>query len=273
VREALTEDRAVPYGVRELPIGGVLDHTLYLLRDNWRLIAIPWLVFNVPVIAAVMIAGVVMAQLGWFDINRNVSPMFTTEINYLTLGHTVLNFVISGPLTAGAVIYGLGLTYMGRRPAVRDCIVMAFRKWAVLFTVYLIAAVAGTIGIMMCIIPGILIQLFLFIAPAAAALETSNPFDALKRSAILMRGNLMPAFVLLLVVNLLAMPFTSLLMLIPQFETSVLVTMMFATMYPVLNLALITVYYASCRARQESLDLDLMANAVQESAPLQEAVL
>ncbi len=127
VREAEQEPEDV--GLEPLGLGGVLDKTFQICKDNfWKLFAIsaiPWLIMAAITLVITLIAGIVgltVHSLG----NMSVTALIVTGV--LIIPTAIVAFVILVYLAQGAMIHAVSSTYLGREIDVKGSYRFVFNR-------------------------------------------------------------------------------------------------------------------------------------------------
>jgi hypothetical protein len=190
-------------------------------------------------------------------------------------------------LGAGLVLLQLVLTYVsegavmlltveylaGRRASIGDSLQKTFGRLLVILATSILQGLLVGIGVLFCIVPGVIISCALFVSVPAAVAEKTGPIESLKRSAALTDGSRVTIFLVLLIFMAISfalggmtaiaalpgamageagsgLPFT-LLAFAVQWVTQVLQTIVFAV--------LAAVIYARLRAIRDGIDADALA--------------
>jgi len=264
--------RGLPYGVQDLDAGGMLDHSLYLFRDNFKLIVLAYCAFSLP-LNLLAIASVVYLQHAYHFFTTPLAYESLDRFNLVNSVNNVLHFLVSYPFSAAAVIYGIGIRYFGGKASFFDCVKVAFRRWPACFATSLLYAVMMGVGAMLCILPGIVAYLVFYLALPVLILERVSPIEALSRSRKLMQGFLLITLLLSTVVSIAGVPFGAILVSFPNFLVSMTLVLLFGNVLSFFHMVLSVVIYTTARCHGESMDLDLVADRVDEPLVAEGAVL
>jgi len=270
IPEGARRERLRGYLVGDLSFGEILDHSLYLARDNFKIIALSVLVFDVPV-RLVIIGLNIWLGLAYPQIVDMASPQPVDPVTFgtpfsLLIGigffGSFLLLVIAVPLTNGAVIYGISMSYLGEPKTFGECARVALRRWGAMALGNLIYTVLVAIGTLFCIIPGVILALYWIIFQPVIILENRGPAQGLSRAGELMRGFMIIAFVLYLCVSFLHMPFQGIVAVIPNMMVQSVLANLLGPFVSILFAVVTTVLYFTSRCRKEHMDLDLAAARV-----------
>jgi len=263
------------YKIRELQLGEILDHAIYLFRDEFKLIAIVLLFMLIPFYMVLTLAAAILSPPIDFSIFLGGAPpaMYTEPSYFLismaqNLGNLVLTVVVI-PITQAALIYAMALRYQGRAVTVKASVKHALRKAPSVILASFVFVVAVGIGTACCcVVPGLLISLFWYLYMPLLVLEPggfgADLVNAFTRSPRLMRGSLMKAFVLSLILYLIGLAVGSAVAPAFLFTKSllprILAGILGSVAYPLVKAfgtIVTTVFYFSERSRVEHLDLQL----------------
>jgi hypothetical protein len=170
-----------------LPIRGTLAEALRLYRRHWRLLVPLGLVVLLP-------QAIIDAGFGGIEIDRLES--LGDYLKLVALPFTVVLTLAGEALLAG-VITALVLQWQLGHPLPRLLVFVGTLAWLRLIAVDLLLAVGAAIGVILLIIPGLLFLAYFSITPAVVEIEDRGIRDAFRRSARLVRGRVLPVFVLL----------------------------------------------------------------------------
>lgn len=180
--------------LRPLGVGEILGAGLLVLRRHIARLAGPSLA--VSVVGAALLWALLSAtgylqefvDGTWVD-----SAMSGTSAGVPgpILGAAALQVVTS--LAGGLLVAGIATVYaaqdtLGRPTTPADRRSRMRGQWLPLIGVCLVGAIATTIGLALLIVPGILVYLAWFVAAPVAVLERADVGTALRRSALLTRG-------------------------------------------------------------------------------------
>ncbi len=263
--DTLESDTTMSYEIRDRDIGGILDQSIYLFRDHFKFIAKAIGVLLVPCYLALGLSFVLLTPNA-IDVWSGPETMPSDAEFALTVALSLISSVVLGffvvPLTYGALIYGVASRYLGKTATVKECFAYSLRRlgWMVLGS--LLVGVATTVGTFLCIVPGLIVTALFYLYAPVIILERANTFDALSRSAHLIRGFVWNTIALILVVGIMQVGVSALAGLGP---TSVGYQMA-AYLAQAISIAFTTVVtvvlYFAARSRVEHLDLELLVNKV-----------
>lgn len=186
-----SQQPATPYhaGPTQLDAGAAFSYSWKKFQEHWK-----EFVLMVLVVALVSLAGVVLALLALVPaMSGDSTSAVVGWIAYSAVMLVVL--AISFVVQAGIYRAGLGVT-QGAAPSL-GMLVQRTNLGTYIGTVLLVA-VASTIGMFLCILPGIAVLFFTAYAPLIALDKGVGPVDAIRRSVDMVKDNLGQVFLLLL---------------------------------------------------------------------------
>jgi MFS family permease len=169
------------------------------------------------------------------------------------------------PLCSGALILNISAGYLGEELSAAESYGRVLRRLGRLLTAQFLVTLWVALGILFCVVPGILISLRLMVVPAVVLLEAENSSGSLRRSRALMAGNLGKGFLLGLVAALLGAVVSAaggwVIRLVPwpsEFLATFLVNLLPAFTLPLSAGTMVLLYY-DLRIRKEAFDLQHLA--------------
>ncbi len=268
--------RTGPLPLHPMTLSDILDGAFKLFKAEARSIVLVTAAFVVPVqIVAAYLQRGYLGGTGLLSLlsdpseaesaleSAGSSPGWAT---LLTLAATVLIL----PFVAGAVSRIVSAAYLGERMSPGQALRAVRSRWWAFIVAWILVHVLEGVGLLFCILPGLLAMAFFVPVAPAIALEGLGPIRAMKRSFRLVRPRLFPVLGVALLSGLLATAVGSALSIIP--ETLALVVglrwgwILLAVGGVVSGLVgtplvaiIATLVYYDGRIRQEGLDLQIMA--------------
>lgn len=169
---------------QNLQIGDILSRSGSIYMTNF----IPF-----TMIAAIILIPSLLLSLCHIPFNNS-----TLEITCITIS-SFWTFV-AGSLISGCIIYGSFSTLKGVQVKTSDSISVAVSRFMAVFGTAFIVGILCMLGMVMCIVPGIIASIFLYVATPAAVLEKLGPIEAINRSIELTEGNKLNIFLLSIIV-------------------------------------------------------------------------
>jgi hypothetical protein len=136
---------------------------------------------------------IVLAITGATPVGQQREPLSTALLLSL------IDFVVVGSLVASFYVHAVRGMAEGPGAASRDIVERGLRALPTVAAAQIIAAIGIGIGFLFFVIPGVILLLRWAVVAQAAALESENWVDALKRSAQLTRRNYLHVLGLLLI--------------------------------------------------------------------------
>ncbi len=260
------------YEIRELGIGGILDQSIKLIKDNFGLLFGIVLALLIPFglvqgLITISVMPAVPKELTVESVAAYQRALASAQIYTLPLLLILVYFVI--PVTNAALIHAISRLYLQQPTTVAQSYKIAFQRLVPLVWTWFLMGLAIMGGLLLLIIPGILAALWFALSSQVVLLEQKSGFGALGRSKALMKNNLNKLFCLGLVVGLINLAAGVAANFIPQQHLQVIAaavvqggTTMFAS-------ATAVIFYFSARCQHENFDLTVLAESVAatEGAP------
>lgn len=108
-------------------------------------------------------------------------------------------------LAIGGVVLGVFRRLRGATVTVEECLRAAGRRWGALVVTAILVGLATIAGVALCIVPGIIVAVGLFVAVPALMVEQASPTEAMRRSWTLTEGHRLPIFFVVLTLFLLGL--------------------------------------------------------------------
>ena len=164
---------------RRRELGELVDDTWRLYTKNLGLFLPIAVVIIVPL--DLLVLGVGFGEL-WhgYDSSPPIGESFTA---------VVLRFAVFQPLVTAAHVAAVMALGRGERPTPWWSIARGMERWGAVLWVILLTAVIVGVGFICLVIPGIYLLVALYFAAQAVVAEDRHPFDALRRSRELVRGD------------------------------------------------------------------------------------
>ena len=267
--------------LRPMGIGDILDATFRLYRERMPTFAVIALFAYLPLALYTLVVGLAFSSPEMYPQQFDFSsqdpfaagpPIDTTVLLLNSIGPLLFMLIVM-PLVQAALIFNISGAILGERLSAGESYRRAAtRIWALLGTQFLVGLVV-MLGMIMCIVPGVIFSLWLMVIAPIVVLERVSATKAMRRSRELMRGNTGKGFTLMLVASLLtgAITFGAGMALgyapmpHPVFaEAGVLIIQ--ALLLPVQTAPLILLYY-ELRVRKEAFDLQRLSECVETPPP------
>lgn len=254
------------YRIGQLTVGQILDQTLKLFRNRWKLIMglggiiyAPFLILYTGILLVYTpeTSAEIMTEEAMAAVLENSIIILVASAVFV-----VLYMLICGPLLTASITYAVDREYRGYPVTIRQALSNSFSKIIPVLWTALIAGIFIMLGLLLLIIPGIYLALRYYLVQQVVVLEHTNGSVAMKRSGELMKGSYGIAFVLGFALWILSsvLPAMAEMIPVPYFGSLVSVVLQVAlgVLWPLAG----TVMYFHCRAKTESYDLTLMAESV-----------
>lgn len=269
--------------LRPLGIADILDAALRLYRQNFGpLLGITAVVF-VPVAILQTVGAFFMGQsMGPSGESSDVQVGSMIVFGVFMAGSVVV-YLLAMPVCQGALSIAVARRYLGQQITVADAYHMIGDRWGTLLAGVILVGLMTTIGMLLCLVPGIYLgTLFMFVTPVIAV-EGAPLMDALRRSRDLVTGEwwrcfgtyLLLSMLIQLVAGAVVYPVTFLSAFLlmernPGLAQALnqglsMAVSVFAQ--PVQIIGLVLLYY-DLRVRKEGFDLELLARNLGTTVPV-----
>ena len=264
--------------LRPLAIGETVDAAIRVYRSHFpTLMRISLLVLG-PIALLQMAAAVAMGPLDLLSLalaepeaplDETLGPLLGP---YLVL---VLGSILSGlgtVLVQASSIAALAQAYQGLEPDWRVSLRAGGRRLLAVLAALLVTWLVAGIGLLFCLLPGILLYTMWSVTPVVVVAEQKGPLAALGRSWELVKGRLWPVLGALVLAYLLYFVASQLLGLAAStfaladaasgtvsFLPNVVATAVVSVLAAPFLAAVVTIIYFDLRVRKEGYDLELMA--------------
>ena len=264
------------YEIKELGVGGMLDHIIKLCRDHIGFLTIIVCVVLLPIQLPVALWN------AWFLPQMDPASIMEMGIEELlvfemkVLGATLVSavlLILLNAITQGAVAYGIAHRFLGNEVSAGACIRTALRKWLRLFGAAFVYGLAVGFGMMLCIIPGVFVMLVWYVLFPVLIFEDAPMGRAFGRSNALMNGHKAKAFVLALVLGIMSIGVALVILQVPNPYLSAALNSVAQSFFVGLNSVAATVVYFSARCRTEQFDLALLATMVESKQETEQPAL
>ncbi|MHB1137887.1 MAG: DUF2510 domain-containing protein [Microthrixaceae bacterium] len=189
---AFAPQPAQPYGGSEMPrldAGAAFSYGWKKFQEYWKEFLVMMLV-----VGLVSLVGVLVAFLGLLPAMSGTDA--GAFIGFLGFSLAILVvFVVSFIIQAGIYRAGLGVT-RGETPSL-GMLVSTHNLGTYIGTTLLIG-IAYFVGFLLCVLPGLAVLLFTAYAPLIALDKGVGPVEAIRQSVELVRNNLGPVFIVLI---------------------------------------------------------------------------
>jgi len=258
------------YEVKKLSVGGVFDQAIAVVRDHFSLFLAVSLVAYLPL----AIVNAIASQ----SLQPNMPPepktpeelwefyeaLLTPLVPLIPLW-ALISFIV-WPLTCGAVIWTVSQRYLGEPATFQMAWKHAFGRGVALVWTSVLYLILLMVGMVFCFVPYLIFYFWFFLFAQIVVLEHGRGVSALIRGKSLMSGHYMEAIVISLLMFVIAVPFGAMSALFPHQLTAAILQAVAQSALMIVSVAIITVFYYSCRCDREDFDLLRMAEAVSVAA-------
>lgn len=171
----------------QLDLGRVLRQSFSVTWSN----VLPFYLVGLAVYSPALVLLALAAVLPMSDESAGVM------ITVCDLLEEVLGLVLAGALTFGVIE-----SLRGHRPAIGQTVGVGLRSAWRVFVVSLAAGITTLVGLVLCIVPGIIVFCMLWVAVPVAVMEQAGVMESMDRSQTLTSGTRLAVFALNLVLGL-----------------------------------------------------------------------
>ena len=267
------------YEVKELEIGGILDYTIRLYKDNFK--------FILTVVGTVIIPISVIWAVIQTAMMPNISPEAyaglaqeeMTELMSSQLTGSLLTFVgvlitlVDNSVAQGALVHGMAHRFLGRDMSPSDSIRVGFRNLPRLIGASILMGLGIMGGSLLCIIPGIYLALAWYVVIPVLIFEGQPVGSIFGRSMKLMKGQMGKAFVLAFLLGIIGIAAAVFAQLVPGRYPSAILSSVINALLMGLNSVAVLVLYFSARCKAENFDVELLTQAVEGPGEEQGTIL
>jgi len=182
----------VHYEIRAMSIGEIVDTSFRVLRNHF-----------VPLVGISAIVNVPVA-MGQALVQAEAEAGAAASLPTLAVGLGFVSFALVSPIVSAAVTAMIGEVYLGREAKIGQSFRVAIEILLPLIGTSLLAGLGVMFGTLLFIIPGIWLGLGLIALTPVMVVERSFGMAAIRRSLDLLSGNRGRAFLLYLLVVILA---------------------------------------------------------------------
>jgi hypothetical protein len=260
------------YEIRELDVGGILDHAINLTKDNFWLFLKIALVLMVPfnIVSGLMILwsmpevppGATQAQIA--AAMQQVVATMALKMGIIQL----VNVCLVLPISDAAMIYAIANQYLDKPVSMAAAFRRALKIFVPLVLTWLLTGLVVGLGFVLLIIPGIIFLLWFMLVSRVVVVEGRWGTGAMTRSKQLMKGNMGTGLVLSILTFVIMIAFNWVPGLVPIPELTVILRAIAQSILAIFFSAVLVVFYFSCRCKAENFDLTMLADAVVVSEPL-----
>lgn len=180
------------YEIRAMSIGEIVDTSFRVLRNHFVPLVGVSAIVNVPV------------SLGQALIQVESEAGAAASVPMLGFGIGFLSFALFSPIVSAAVIAMIGELYLAREARIGEAFRVAFGMLLPLIGTSLLAGLLMVAATLALIVPGIWFALGTIVLTPVMVVERMFGMKAIRRSLDLLKGNRGRAFLLYLLVGILA---------------------------------------------------------------------
>lgn len=275
----------MPYEIREMKLGGILDQGIAVLKDNFGLLL--GVMFYAYIPYQLIAVFVQIAFIPKIDPNTPPAQIFQvfSQIWPILAAVVMVGWLVVLPLTNAAVIYAVAQKYLGRSVTAGEAMKKGLSKVLPLVGTSILVGLSIFVPPLALIIPGIMLSMlalaivgiFLMLILAivfglwfslihqVVVLEDIAGPAALGRSRKLVSPYIGTLLVLGIIMMLIGGALGGPVNAIPQPHIQGVLSVIVSAVATMFSTAVFVVFYFSCRSGVENFDLQHLAESVEES--------
>ncbi len=267
------------YELKPLSVGGILDQSVLIFKENFSFFVKLMLCLQFPVALATQIyLTETIPVLAAHPTPEEMSAFNQAQLSWLftlVIPLSLLLEIFITPFTFGVLVYAASRIYMGQSVDIRGSFRAMIGRAVPLFWTWLLYHFFLYSGLALCVLPGILFAFWLALASTIAMLERTSGIAALRRSWYLMRSagieHYWQYFRLGVVIFLIQAGIGGGAAVVLERHLAAVAGAILQALGVGFAMIASVVFYYSCRCRIENFDLVQMARAVaaEPTMPLQ----
>lgn len=256
------------YTIGQLTLGQILDQSVTLLKNHFKLfVGITLIIYGPAIFVQSLLEHMMTVDVDGTATSAEAATAAFESMAFLGFLQIIVGIIlllIISPLTLAAMTFAVGKEYLDKPTTIGESLKNALSQlWPVLKT-GIISGIMIILGFMLFIIPGIYLTFKYYIAQQVVVLEGVSGWAALKRSGELMKGNMMTAFALGVLLFVILMAGVFVVEFVPLAAANIVLTTLVQTIIMTFWFIAAVVFYFHCRAKNENYDLTLLAESVGE---------
>lgn len=258
------------YQIQKLKLGGILDQAVSITKQHFGLL---FTIMALVYIPAVLLMGFMQQAMLPEPITFDSTPEEIAAFQQAQLqafpmlvGPLLISAFILLPLANAAVVYAVAQSYLGNAVSAMDAIKVGLGRLLPLIWTSILVGLAVLGGFILFIIPGVIFAFWFCLSTHVVVLENQSGGSALSRSRELMRGNILTALVLGLLIWAISFGIGMISGIIPQPHIQLVSSVILQSVMTIFATAAMVVFYFSCRCGLENFDLEHLAQSMGESA-------
>lgn len=250
------------YQIRQLGVGGILDQSITIVRDHAPLL---FTIVGVTIVPLQTVFGLIQTKLQEAVRLQDQGTAMTLSLLIIPVLFLLMAALI---LVNASVIHAVAAAYLERQTSVGSCFRHGLSRFLPLLGTSILVGLATFGGLLLCVIPGIIFALWFGLAQHVTVLESMAGTQAMTRSRELMKGNILTAIALGLIVLVINFSIAGAAGLIPEQHLRVVAAALIQGVMTVFGTAAAVVFYFSCRCKLDNFDLVMLADAVVSDEPV-----
>jgi hypothetical protein len=266
------------YELKPLNVGGILDQAILILKDHFGLFLKITLCLQIPVGIAL---NLLITQKQPIP-SPNATPeemqaFLQTQFLFLftvLMPLLLLMMVLVVPIMSAAIVHATACVYLGEPTSVGSAFRVGIERAVPLIWTWILVYFFTFVGLMLCILPGILMSFWFALATTVAVVERVFGVSALQRSRHLMRADWANHYLTFFLLGILMFFINAGIgagsAFVFERHVASIVSVLLQAVTGTFGSIAMVVFYFSCRCRVENFDLMRLAEAV-AAAPTEPA--
>ena len=274
-----------------MTIGGILDRTFRLYRQNFlRFLSIVSVIQIPMIIVGLVIGSIIFTSITSAALEGEKPNIMSTFVSLAALGFLAM---LGQLLCTAALTRGISQTYLGKKPSVGQTYGAVASQLLTLVLASFLVALAFGLGLILLIVPGIIFLFWFSLTTQTIVIERVGVLEGMSRSKKLMSGNIGKLFVLGIVLFLISwvagwvfsfaakmfitQPTLSantqeaIRVFISEMKTYALLISFFESVgkliFMPISAGAMVLFYYDIRIRKEGFDLEMLAQSMGEEVP------
>ncbi len=249
--------------LRERDLGELIGACLSVAADRFGPLLLVGFACYLPML---LVQGLLMPDIPTFGATPPSFEMIAQV--YVAAGAGLLIYAVLYPLELGLATWIVAPAFTGRALPWREVVRRTVRRYPALLMLSVAVGTLEGVGYLFCLVPGVVLATWFYVASVALLLEDRGWLDALQRSRELTEGHRVWIFVVWIVVRMLlpmtGAPAALFAQVIPSTLGQTLIGGLVQVVFVTFALAAPVVVYYHLRVVKESLDLKILARLVDQ---------
>jgi len=191
--------------LRPMDYGDLLDFSIKLYMRRFPTFVAIWGVVFVPLFGLLALVQINLLSGAQTAAGASSPEEALAALSAGLMGLLIILGVllVGQPIATAALTRAVSEAYLGRSPTLGECYAETFKRFTGLLGAILLRGILLTVGFLLLIVPGVYLSVAYLFIGQIVMLENSGGYAALRRSAALVRGYWVKAFVVMVLVAIL----------------------------------------------------------------------